>query len=405
MTLHSSRAARALAHLGETDPALAVLALWCTHRDGPDATHTRGSTITYGPGFDTRPLAEQVGTVAHHVLHVALRHSGRAAHLSQRLGDRFDPDLFALAADGIVNEVLALAGHALPRPAVLLTEVLAQAGITSPSAVSALAAWDADRLAMALHSDDGRAKRLSDWAREKGLAPDLMADNAANETGTDSQTEWHNRLMHALEAGRKAGTGIGRIGAVLADLTPETVPWEVHLRGLLARALLDRPHPNWRRPSGRWVALTARSTATDGPVPVYEPGTSRLDQRPRIVIGLDTSSSIDRQMLHLLSAEAEGIARRTQAEVHLLAFDTVVHGNMRLDNAGWQALRTQPMRTGGGTDYRDLFACAAALGPSVLVVLTDLQATIPAAPGKFPVIWATPISAPPPPYGTMLRIG
>ena len=70
MTAPPCRAARALAHLGEVDPALAVLSLWCRHRDG-DETRTKGDDISYAPGFETLGLPEQVGTVAHHVLHVA----------------------------------------------------------------------------------------------------------------------------------------------------------------------------------------------------------------------------------------------------------------------------------------------------------------------------------------------
>ena len=97
-----TRAARALAHLGEVDPALAVLSLWCRHRDGAE-TRTAGEVITYAPGFDTLGLPEQVGTVAHHVLHVALRHSARQAALAERAGPGFDPLLYGLAADGIVN--------------------------------------------------------------------------------------------------------------------------------------------------------------------------------------------------------------------------------------------------------------------------------------------------------------
>lgn len=405
MSGHSARAARALAHLAEVDPALAVLALWCRHRDGPGATETRGDLITYGPGFDSLGLPEQVGLAAHHVLHVALRHSERQAGLAERLGAGFDPALYGLAADAIVNETLILAGHALPRPAVTLTELLAQAGLPAPGAIAALARWDAERLAMALHAEEGRARRARDWGRSRGFAVDLgPAERGAGGQGPTA-ADWRNHVLRAMDAGRRAGSGIGRLGAVLADLSPEAVPWEVHLRGLLARALTDRPHPSWRRPAGRWLAGMDHAARTGGPAPVFEPGRARQDHRPRVVIGLDTSSSIDGLTLRLFAAEAEGIARRTGAEVHLLAFDEAVHAQARLDPGGWDGLRAG-LRTGGGTDYADLFARAARLAPSILVVLTDLDAPLPPAP-RCPLLWAIPAAAPPvdPPYGRVLRIG
>lgn len=400
----SSRAARALAHLGEVDPALAVLALWCRHRDGEGATRTEGDAITYGPAFERLGLPEQVGLVAHHVLHVALRHSARQAALAERLGAAFDPALFGLAADGIVNDTLLLAGHAIPRPAVTLTDLLEQAGMPEPSAVAALERWDADRLAMALHSDPKRAEKLRDWGKTRGFAVDLAAGEPQDEGRAQSVSDWRNHILRALEAGRKAGAGIGRLGAILADLAPEAVPWEVHLRGLLARALTERPHPSWRRPSGRWVARMAEAERSGGPVPVFEPGRQRMDHRPRIVIGLDTSSSIDAQTLRLFAAEAEAIARRTGAEAHLLAFDEAVFAAERLDRTGWAVLRDGRMRTGGGTDYRDLFEKAGRVQPSLMVVLTDLDAPLPAAP-VFPVLWAVPCAVPDPAFGRVLRIG
>jgi hypothetical protein len=403
VTGHTTRAARALAHLGEVDPALAVLALWCRHRDGDGATRTEGDTITYGDGFAALNLPEQVGTVAHHVLHVALRHSMRAAALAERLGDAFDPVLFGMAADGIVNETLILAGHAIPRPAVTLTDLLSVAGQPAPSAVAALERWDADRLAMMLHADAGRARQVADWGRTRGFAPDLNPGDRGATPG-ETAADWRNRMLRALEAGRKAGAGIGRVGAVLADLSPEQVPWEVHLRGLLARALADRPQPNWRRPAGAWVARMAEADRTGAPAPVFEPGTTRAAHRPRVVIGLDTSSSIDAQTLRLFGAEARSIARRTGAEAHLLAFDETVFAAHRLDPDGWRALETLPLRTGGGTDYRDLFAQAGALRPSIAVILTDLDAPLPPAPG-FPLIWAVPRPVDVPPFGRVLCIG
>ena len=404
MSIHSTRAARALAHLGEVDPALAVLALWCRHRDGDGATRTDGDTISYGPGFATLGLPEQVGLVAHHVLHVALRHSDRQAGLAERLGDGFDASLFGLAADGIINETLILAGHAIPRPAVLLTELLAEAGLPAQSPIAALERWDADRLAMALHADPKRAEKLRDWGATRGFAVDLCLGEPDDSGETRKAADWRNQILRALEAGRKAGTGIGKLGAILADLAPAQIPWELQLRGLLARALTERPHASWRRPSGRWVARMAEAERRGGPVPVFEPGRARMYSHPRLVVGLDTSSSVDAQMLRLFTSEAEGIARRTGAEVHLMAFDEAVFLEKRLDPTGWQGLRDLPLRTGGGTDYADLFDRAAARNPSLLVVLTDLDAPLPPAPG-FPLLWAVPVAVSEPPHGRVLVIG
>lgn len=404
MKQHSARAAQAIAHLGEVDAALAVLALWCRHRDGTGPTTTEGETIVYGPGFDLLSLPEQVGLVAHHVLHVALRHSARSAGLSQRLGDAFDPELFTLAADGIINETLILAGHVIPRPAVVLTELLAVAGSPAPSAVAALERWDADRLAMALHSDPTRAKRLRDWARTRGFSDDLRTGPRDDSGPAQSAADWRNQILRAIAAGRKAGSGIGQFGAILADLVPDQVPWEVHLRSLLARALVDRPTASWHRPSRPFIARLAEAERTRGAVPVFEPGYRRSGHRPKIVVGLDTSSSIDLQTLRLFWAEAEGIARRTGAEVHLLAFDETVHAACQVDPAAWRHHMPGPVRTGGGTDFTDLFARSARLQPSILVVLTDLDAPIPPAPG-FPVLWAVRGSVEKPPYGKLLFIG
>lgn len=404
MTGHSARAARALVHLGEVDPALGVLSLWCRHRDGPGATRTDGDTISYGPGFDTLGLPEQVGLVAHHVLHVALRHSDRQAALAERLGGSFDASLYGLAADGIINETLILAGHALPRPAVTLTELLEEAGKPAKSPVDGLERWDADRLAMALHRDPRLAEKLREWGATRGFATDLGLGEPDEEGESQSAADWRNQILRALEAGRKAGSGIGRLGAILADLAPPQVPWELQLRGLLAKALTERPHRSWRRPSGRWVAQMAAAEATGGPVPVYEPGRARMDTRPRLVVGLDTSSSVDAQTLRLFTAEAEGIARRTGAEVHLMAFDEAVFREDRLDPAGWQGLRDAEFRTGGGTEYGDLFDKAGRRDPSMLVILTDLDAGLPPAP-SFPVLWAVPRAVEAPGFGRVLVIG
>ncbi|MBF9060809.1 hypothetical protein HKCCSP123_16630, partial [Rhodobacterales bacterium HKCCSP123] len=155
---------------------------------------------------------------------------------------------------------------------------------------------------------------------------------------------------------------------------------------------------------GRWVAQMAAAEASGGPAPVFEPGRARMDTRPRLVVGLDTSSSIDAQTLRLFTAEAEGVTRRTGAEVHLMAFDEAVFREDRLDPSGWQGLREAEVRTGGGTDYADLFDKAGRRDPSMLIVLTDLDADLPPAP-SFPVLWAVPRRVEAPGFGRVLVIG
>lgn len=396
-----TRAARALAHLGEVDPALAVLSLWCRHLDADGQTGTHGNTILYGPSFMSLGLPEQVGLVAHHVLHVALRHSDRQAGLAERLGAKFDPALFGLAADAIINETLLLAGHALPRPAVTLVDVLAAIGTPAHSPVAALQEWDTDRLAMALHTDAQKADKARKFGKTRGFVQDLEAGAADASEVEPSAADWRNQMLRAMEAGRKAGTGIGVLGAILADLSPARVPWEVQLRRALAKAVSAVPRPSYRRPSGQWLALAGQSMRAGTPEPVFQPGRARGDRRARIVVGLDTSSSIDDLTLSLFRAETEGISRRSGAEVHVLAFDEAVHMSLSLGDGTW---RDVPLRTGGGTDYRPVIAAAASLDPSVLVMLTDLDAEFGPAP-RFPVIWAVPGRASAVPFGRVLAIG
>jgi len=406
MSGHSTRAARALAHLPETDPALAALALWCAHRDGAGrhAARTEGETIVYGTAFEALPLQEQVGLAGHHVLHVALRHAPRMAGMAARLGEGFDGRLYGLAADGIVNTALELAGHALPRPAVVLPELLLLAGLPATGPEAALAAWDVDRLYLRLARSGAAARaQLADYADASGFAEDLAPEGATGEEDARAP-DWQGHLTRALSAGRRAGRGIGTLAGGIGDLPAPAVPWERHLRGLVEQAAGDAPRRSHRRPAGAWVAAEAAARARGGPVPVFEPGRSRDGRRPRIAVGLDTSGSIPDDLLDRFAAEIDGIVRRTGAELHLLAFDeTVHHAEVLAAGQAGRALRAAAMRRGGGTAFGDVVAAAVSRQAAIAVILTDLAGRFGPPPKAMPVLWAVP--EPPaaaPPFGRVL---
>lgn len=406
---HSSRAQRALRGLAEDDPAIAALSLWCLHRDG-EATRTAGEVITYGPDFAALPLHEQKGLAAHHILHVALRHPARLAGLQQRLGKGFDADLYNLAADALVNEALLQADHALPRPAVLLTELLGRALGQKPDAVQALAEWDVDRLYFALvkaaDGQGGAQDAARAYATAQEFDPDLEpAPGDADAAGEAEQAaRWRQHMTRALDAGRQAGRGIGRFGHRLSDIAAPRTPWEVLLRRLVTQAVTVMPQPSARRPSRRWIAGAAHAAQSGALVPGFQPGQRPLTDIARIVVGLDASSSIDEARLGLFWAEITGIARRMRAEVHLLVFDDDIRHRARLD-PGQTRFQVPDLPRGGGTAFIPVIAEAQALGASVLVMLTDLEGETGPAPRGFPVIWALPeAGAVMPPFGRVIDL-
>jgi predicted metal-dependent peptidase len=404
---HSARASRALRKLSETDPAFASLALWVVHEDSdarPLPAWSDGTTIRYGPSFETLTLPEQMGLAAHHILHVAFRHAARGASLALRFGPAHDDVLFNAASDAVLNEAIFRAGYILPRPCVLLTDILSQSLGETAQTDDALARWDAERLYIRLMSETGKAGRPSpadaarDWAKAQGFSPDL--ESAAAEDGSDDVGEWHQRIARAMEAGRLAGRGIGMIGHRLADLPEARTPWETILRAHVSKAVTDLPRRSWHRPTGRWLALDAAGK----PAP-FEPAPGRTRRAPRIAVGIDSSGSIDGTRLSLFAAQITGIARRTGAETHVLVFDDGIRDRRVLKAGAWdRAMTDLAFSRDGGTDFNEVLREADALDPAVIVMLTDLDAPVPSAP-RAPVIWAVPedpVSQPP--FGRVLSL-
>ncbi|MEO1640226.1 MAG: VWA-like domain-containing protein [Pseudomonadota bacterium] len=399
---HSARARAALARLPEVDPAIAALALWCRFRDADGPTATEGETILIGPAFPHLPISEQVGVIAHHVLHVALRHSGRRTTAAERHGGRFRAGQYDLACDALVNEALLQGGHALPRPAVRAADIVA---LLPPEdrPENVLDEWDSDKLYAAMTAQrvgpgEATEGEIERYAQAQGFEPDLKGSDPDS---TEAEV-WAGRVEQAMQAGQRAGSGIGAALSALGDLPKARVPWEVKLRRLLAKALAEHPRQTYRRPARSWLARDALALQMGGGQPVFEPATAREGRRPRLVIGLDTSSSIQPATLDMFAAEALSIVRRTGVEAHLLGFDTEVHSRTVFRSADALTAVAPAMRRDGGTDFDAVLAEAQALDPSHIIMLTDLDAPTQQVVAA-PVLWAVPAQPiAPPGYGEVL---
>ncbi|MEM9576235.1 MAG: VWA-like domain-containing protein [Pseudomonadota bacterium] len=403
----SHRARAALAHLPEVDPALASLALWCEIRDGKDAqTCTSGDVIHVGSSFERLSVQEQIGLIGRHVLHIALRHELALRDMLARWGGAFRLELHALCCSAIVNEYLVRAGHALPRPAVLLSDLLdAVQDETLKSTPDPLAHMTSDTLYLRLMGNDSQTlEHAENYAREKAYHPDIHPDRP-DVLAERKAPEWRARLIRAYQAGGGSGRGVGSVLRNAQITGQSRTPWEKRLRGLVARAVFHKPRQSFRRPRAAWIARDADACDRNVPRPVFEPAQLRQHFRPRIVVGVDTSGSVTREILAIFANEVLAIARKTGAETHVLFFDEEVYADMTLE--AYQppsTLERIPLRRDGGTSFVQLMTEADALSPSVVIVLTDGAGPFGQPPASR-VIWASPKPLPaPPPFGEVLNL-
>jgi predicted metal-dependent peptidase len=412
----SARAALALQKLIELDPGFGSLALWMRHADADDGAPdpkaeawTDGRSVFYGPRFATLGAREQVAVAAHQLMHVAFRHVPRGRRMRRRFGADFDPFIWTMAVDAIVNETLFLARFALPKPCVTLTELLIAGLGETLTPEGAVGAWDAEKLYLRLmrgREDDPRPARLRRWAETRAFRPDIDPEALARGADDDAaeDAEWTQRLAMA-----RAGSGRGVLSRRLADLPEPRTPWESVLRTRLNRAVLEAPRPTMARPARRWIAMDAAARAASRDGPGYEPGMARRTARSLVAVGVDVSGSIPDPLLRRFAAEIAGIGRRTGAEVHVIVFDEDIRAERRMAGLHWESEITGlSFAEGGGTSFVAVVDRVAALRAAAAVILTDLLGPFGDPPGRIPVIWATPGEAPSPgcgpPFGQVLSL-
>ncbi|NVN85080.1 MAG: hypothetical protein HXX15_03230 [Rhodopseudomonas sp.] len=432
--LYCHRGTRAIQRMVEYAPSTGGLALWVRHLDLPadaeaPAAMTDGNTVFYGAAFEALPLPEQVGLVAHEVMHIALRHPQRFVDLQRLLGD-VDLQLFNICADAIVNSTLAhLSWLKLPSTSVFLEQILAKALNQKQDAEVALLEWDVERLYRTI--DDRRMQEQSSSkkdgsksdsggkatnpgaggqdqpesageqeradGREDGpksakvrdlgkngpidLVPSPEAQGAP-EAEAEQAREWSERLMRG-----HAGDGaFSMLRTLIADLPRSRTPWNHVLRVQLARGLARKPSISWSRPTRSYIANQGRSGSHRMP---FEPGTSPTKISPRLALIIDVSGSIDENMMERFAVEIESITRRQEAGLVLIIGDERVRKVDIFEPGQPIDLGAITFSGGGGTDFSPLLAEADRHHPDICVVLTDLEGPAEFRP-RWPVIWAVP---------------
>lgn len=210
-----------------------------------------------------------------------------------------------------------------------------------------------------------------DWEGAKGLSQ-------------EEQKELEREVDQALRQGKMAdlkanGRGAGNLNRELEELLNPQVDWREMLRQFIKSICSAKDASSWRRVNRRFLSGD-----------VYMP-TLIGERVGRIVVGVDTSGSIDIKDLAKFLSEVKAIADDVHPEkIDLIYWDHKVAAHEQYDELSTANIvsSTKP-RGGGGTDPRCVSAYLKqnAIQPECIIMLTDGEISNWGNDWDAPVLW------------------
>ena len=336
----SDKLEQALTRLAMDQPFFGTLLAMSGVSEEPGVTTmaTDGERIFYNKAFlDKLTNEETAGVLMHELLHIAYLH----CHPSRRAGrEHFR---WNAACDFAVNQELAAMDYKLPE------------GILLDKKFDGLA-----------------AEQIYD-----NLPPAVILKCLDEHLPLREQMS--GEMIGRVLAAAAACSGRGRLPAGIARLVKglrrSRVPWQRLLRRYL-RESLGKEEQSYLPPNRRRVWQEQ-----------YLPGPA-AGQKGRLVVAVDTSGSISKDMLETFAAELKAISAFCET-LTVMTCDAKVHEAVRADGLA-DFLKKLKFKGGGGTDFQPVFDQVAKnrLRPDVLLYLTDGCGTFPkSAPKGYPVLW------------------
>lgn len=356
------------------DPGLAGILLWCPCEtvespDRPCFAYTNGKTIYLPPRFFELNTPEQRAVMVHEACHIAFCHAHRAEKLRRRDGAQFDHRLFNFAADLIINAAIEEIGEEAYWLA--LPEGVVKAGDPSVKPLFEKAPahiWTVEDLYRELkkHSVEIPIPFVGDLKDVQEGGGDLAEESAG---------VWSLRLKRAVQ-GAEPGSFLRKL---TAEATPPRVDWVSVLRNFVASHVMPTTVKTWSRPGRRTLAAGAGAQTLD-------PGIERESGPRRLGVVVDTSGSIEDEILKVFCTEINSLLAKTGAEMVLVAADAAVAQPVALIRHRIPA--AFQFKGGGGTDFRPALEEMEEHQVDCCVYFTDLMGTFPEKRPSFPLLWA-----------------
>ena len=339
---------------------------------GNETAATNGKTIWIDEDFlDSMPLPEAVFVVCHEVGHAMWQHMsrGKKYHDTGFEGKPFDPRLWNIAGDYVINDLLVESKIGK----------MPKVGLHDTSKGTSL-----DMV------DDVYRKLLNDDPGGSGQGFDIHI----LEAGSANEAEWKRAVKTAADAAKAMGKLPDNLKRFVEQLLNPTIPWQEKLRHHVMKAI-GRDSHTWSKPQRRRLI-------TQGVIlPSYTGFAAG-----HVVVAVDTSGSIGEKELQVFMTELQNIldtARPTGVTV--IACDADIHDVTELDAHENLLDNMPPLSGGGGTSFIPPFEWCKEQGlePAALIYFTDMCGPFPSEAPNYPAIWCATTDQQAP-WGETIRV-
>ncbi|MHA2503331.1 MAG: vWA domain-containing protein [Candidatus Kariarchaeaceae archaeon] len=328
------------------------------------------------------------GILIHLLIHIIFRH-----HKRQR---NYDPKLWGLATDIVVISYLSriTEGWIMPSDWVLpsidtipeeyqtkTADEVYQALLEEITESEAGRRADNTEEELDTHPnlEDLIMNQVAVKQEEMGLREENCdIDEVVLEVNTESDQEeleeqyFEGLLRTAYERQKGFGSLPEGLDRFLSERLTPSVDWKTTLSRYLQKIITH--DLSWSRPNRR---LLGQGYHLPGP----------LKENTSVVLGVDTSGSIEEEQLSRFLSEIQSILESvTNVKLTLIDCDAEIH-QIREYETG-EPLKVHTFRGGGGTDFRPVFEKLPELEVDALIYITDGRGIFPQTSPDIPVIWA-----------------
>lgn len=330
--------------------------------DKTNIAETNGKIIRINPeGFCDLTKEEQVFVLAHETLHTAFSHM-------TRLGNN-DPELFNVACDYVINDILA------EQLFTLVNGALHDRRFKGMSVEQVYAILKEEQDEEDNTKDDNPNNNSNNNSTNySGMSNDI--DYANPKDIKEIESNILDKVIQGNQAAEAKGEGNTiphSLKRMLDDFNKPLVRWQTILKRFMQD--IDKNDYSWSKPNKRTAHLG-----------IYLPRMKSDNSLSKVTFAIDTSGSISQKQFNQFVSEIYNIFKSLKPKrIDLMQFDHSLKYHQEITSL--QELKKVPFKGHGGTMPEVAINAFANTDSKALIVITDGEFSTHLPNPKRPVIW------------------